>query len=370
MASLQAALKAAIQLCYQLEESELAVEPLPTIDDRRQILFYESAEGGAGVLHRLVREPGELARVAAIALELCHFDAEGQDQGQAPNGRERCEAACYDCLLSYYNQREHEIVDRHAIRALLLELAGVDVRVSPVSTTRDEHLRQLLERSESSLERQWLEFIAAGGFRLPSVAQPLIESAATRPDFFYETESAAIYIDGPDHLFPEVQQRDRRQELALDDLGYSVIRFPVGADWEGIVRRHPHIFGVVTGSSTVGPVVGPVVQVSEEPEPESSADGFDPDLFDDRFHELLRQLAAAIPGLQIDPGADVIANGKVIGAYFAEIERNGIRIRLIESGKASQQLCEVIAGECDSLVVRLEMVAGLIRLIRESLEIR
>jgi very-short-patch-repair endonuclease len=366
MASLQAALKAAIQLCYQLEESELAVEPLPTIDDRRQILFYESAEGGAGVLHRLVREPGELARVAAIALELCHFDAEGKDQGQAPNGRERCEAACYDCLLSYYNQREHEIVDRHAIRALLLELVRVEVRVSPVSTTRDEHLRQLLERSESSLERQWLEFVAAGGFRLPSVAQPLIESAGTRPDFLYETESAAIYIDGPDHLFPEVQQRDRRQELALDDLGYSVIRFPVGADWAEIAGRHPHIFGGVTGSVTVGPVI----QVSEEPAPPSAAGEFDPDLFDDRFHELLCQLAAAIPGLQIDPGADVIADGKVIGAYFAEIERNGIRIRLIESGKASQQLCEVIAGECDSLVVRLKMVPELIKLIRESFEIR
>ena len=249
---------------------------------------------------------------------------------------------------------------------MLLELARVEVRVSPVSTTRDEHLRQLLERSESSLERQWLEFVAAGGFRLPSVAQPLIESAGTRPDFLYETESAAIYIDGPDHLFPEVQQRDRRQELALDDLGYSVIRFPVGADWAEIAGRHPHIFGGVTGSVTVGPVI----QVSEEPAPPSAAGEFDPDLFDDRFHELLRQLAAAIPGLQIDPGADVIADGKVIGAYFAEIVRNGIRIRLIESGKASQQLCEVIAGECDSLVVRLKMVPELIKLIRESFEIR
>ena len=54
MASLQAALKNAIQVCFQLEDSELACEPLPCSDLRTQILIYESAEGGAGVLRRLV----------------------------------------------------------------------------------------------------------------------------------------------------------------------------------------------------------------------------------------------------------------------------------------------------------------------------
>ncbi|HSM74180.1 MAG TPA: helicase-related protein, partial [Desulfobacterales bacterium] len=52
MASLQPALKTAVQLRYQLEDNELAAEPLPALDDRRLILFYESAEGGAGVLRQ------------------------------------------------------------------------------------------------------------------------------------------------------------------------------------------------------------------------------------------------------------------------------------------------------------------------------
>ncbi|MDX1520997.1 MAG: DUF1998 domain-containing protein [Anaerolineae bacterium] len=39
---------------YQLEDSELAVEPLPSIHERRLILLYEASEGGAGVLRQLL----------------------------------------------------------------------------------------------------------------------------------------------------------------------------------------------------------------------------------------------------------------------------------------------------------------------------
>ena len=68
LTSLQAALKKAIQVRYQLEDGEIGSEPLPTRDERRQILFYESAEGGAGVLRRLVDEPSAFAHVAREAL--------------------------------------------------------------------------------------------------------------------------------------------------------------------------------------------------------------------------------------------------------------------------------------------------------------
>ena len=82
MASLEAALKSALQVVFQLEDNELASHPLPSPDDRRRILFYEAAEGGAGVLRRLVEEPGALAEVARVALEVCHFDPDtGDDRG-------------------------------------------------------------------------------------------------------------------------------------------------------------------------------------------------------------------------------------------------------------------------------------------------
>src|SRR4029453_9928442 len=52
MASLQAAFKAAIQQHFQLEPRELSAEPMPSRHDRREILFYEASEGGAGVLRQ------------------------------------------------------------------------------------------------------------------------------------------------------------------------------------------------------------------------------------------------------------------------------------------------------------------------------
>jgi len=115
MASLQPALKNAIQVLYQLEDAELAAEPLPDAEQRRLILLYEAAEGG-GVLRQLVDRPDALAEVAREALRLCHFDPEtGADLRRAPRAKEDCEAACYDCLMSYANQPEHELLDRQLI---------------------------------------------------------------------------------------------------------------------------------------------------------------------------------------------------------------------------------------------------------------
>ena len=89
MASLQAALKKAIQAVYQLEDNEIAAEPLPSEKERRQILLYESAEGGAGVLRRIIEDPQSLAAIADEALRVCHFDpAIGEDKRRASGATE------------------------------------------------------------------------------------------------------------------------------------------------------------------------------------------------------------------------------------------------------------------------------------------
>src|SRR5262249_11083382 len=156
------ALKHAIQVRYQLEDNELAAEPLPDMTSRRQLLFYESAEGGAGVLRRLIDDPQALSEVAREALRLCHYDPQtGNDLRRAPRARENCEAACYDCLLTYANQRDHQLLDRRSIRDFLLCLAGSQVVASANSTPRPLHLEQLQRLTDSSLEQQWLRHLEA-----------------------------------------------------------------------------------------------------------------------------------------------------------------------------------------------------------------
>lgn len=110
MATLQHALIRAIEAEHVLETGELLGEPLPTREDRKAILLYEAAEGGAGVLKRLMDGPERWQRIAEVALGLMHLEL-GED-GDLHDTEDACVAGCYRCLLSYYNQPDHEMIDR------------------------------------------------------------------------------------------------------------------------------------------------------------------------------------------------------------------------------------------------------------------
>ena len=246
IASLSAAIKSAIQVVYQLEDREIAAEPLPSRDERRLILLYESSEGGAGVLRRLVDDSNAFAEVAREALALCHFEpGTGEDLRRAPHSHEDCEAACYDCLMSYYNQPDHLILDRQLILEPLMDFSRAKVNVSPVVKTREEHLKSLLNLCDSDFEEQWLNHIYQQGYRLPSKAQQLIRKCDTRPDFLFEDEMVVIYIDGYYHLDKNRRERDKEKTDCLEDLGYTVIRFGIFDDWEELIQNNSYVFGKV-----------------------------------------------------------------------------------------------------------------------------
>ena len=244
MASFEAAFKSAIREEFQLEDSELATEPMPGAERRELILVYEAAEGGAGVLRQLVEDHGALPRVAKTALEICHYDPEdGTDQGGPVDGKEGCEAACYDCLMSYTNQQDHERLDRTLVKDWFLMLSHAEVEHVPGAESKENHLAKLLAACGSELERKWLRFLDERGYTLPSHAQYLVNEAKTRPDFAYADFPVAVYIDGPIHDYPDRAARDKIQETALEDLGYTVLRFAHDAEWESIIQRYPSVFG-------------------------------------------------------------------------------------------------------------------------------
>jgi len=245
MASLQAALKSAIQAHFQLEDNELAADPLPDPENRRFILLYEASEGGAGVLRRLVEDPKVLPNIAKVALEICHFDPDtGVDQKKAPRAREECDAACYDCLLSYYNQRDHRLLDRELLSSIFLQWKEGQVVTSPKPIEREKHLLRLMRLTESELERKWLEMVDQMNLTLPSNAQTYIEDCQVRVDFLYREQGVAVMVDGPPHDESVQQEKDNIQRECLEDMGYHVIRFHYKADWEKIFRQYPNIFNI------------------------------------------------------------------------------------------------------------------------------
>lgn len=254
MASLQFAIKNAIQILYQLEDDELAAESLPSAQDRRYILLYESAEGGAGILRLLVDDPGAIKKVAREALKLCHFNPDtGEDLGLTGNGKEGCEAACYDCLMSYYNQTEHQNLDRKLIRDLLLQIAEAEVKVSPCRLSREEHIEKLRALCDSELEKEWLGFIEKHSLNLPDAAQKLIEDCGTRPDFYYNKSKVAVYIDGPDHDTKDICENDGEIEEKLWEKGYQYIRFRYNEKdkWLEKCGNQPSVFGKISETSRI-----------------------------------------------------------------------------------------------------------------------
>ena len=167
----------------------------------------------------------------------------GNDLRRAPRAQEDCESACYDCLMTYYNQRDHRLLDRQAIRDFLFDLAQSRVIAGPAQQPRSEYLEQLMRQADSQLERQWLRYLEEQQLRLPSHAQHLLASCGTRPDFYYEDYQAAIYIDGHYHDYPERCNRDAAATECLGDRGYIVIRFGHEEEWANKIARYPNIFG-------------------------------------------------------------------------------------------------------------------------------
>jgi Lhr-like helicase len=258
MATLQHALKRGIEAIYQLEESELMAEPLPKGDARRSILFYESAEGGAGVLTRIATEPTAMAKVAAEALSIMHYipptdgvwNAEMLSDEKDAQGRPICEAGCYKCLLSYYNQPDHLNIDRQdadnegRVLDLLCRLTRARGQVGSFGRTPDTQLGELERVSGSSLEQAWLKHVGEHGYRMPDRGQETIARCNTCADYFYAEWKAAVFIDGPHHETATQHTADATINQCLDAAGYVVVRFPKEiARWPEIFTAHADLFG-------------------------------------------------------------------------------------------------------------------------------
>ena len=223
LTTLQHAILRGIEAVFQLEEGEMLAEPMPTREVRNGFLLYEATEGGAGVLTRLVSQEGSLAEVAKTGLQIMHL-AVGDDEPMPESPSDLadqpdagCVAACYRCLMSYYNQPDHELLDRRDAnaRAMLLRLArGGTVRREDRQSPAAGQVS-----GDDSREGRWRAEASRRG--IPSPDEKPLAAGDRSVSCVWRKHYVAALVEEAD--FPAVQP--------LEDLGFEVIQFEDPAEW-------------------------------------------------------------------------------------------------------------------------------------------
>ena len=248
MATVQAALKRGIEQNFQIESSELVVEPLPTPKERGSLLLYEAAEGGAGVLSRLAQNGPALATVARTALHLMHYKVPEDEFTQydlvdeAGAGKPTaCEAGCYQCLLSYFNQPDHEIINRRDKDAMefLCAVANSSVlRQQPTlaASTDSSPLSHAQAPASPSLA-SWLAALTAYDLQQPDQTHVTLNGGLATADAHYVAARTLVFLEPPaESTFAYASER-----------GLTVVVFPVdSALWPPVFAAHPPVFGSFT----------------------------------------------------------------------------------------------------------------------------
>ncbi|MGI4744251.1 MAG: DEAD/DEAH box helicase [Janthinobacterium lividum] len=229
--TLQYAIKRAIENVFQVESNEIGVT---LMGEGRNIFLYESAEGSLGVLAQFVQDKDIFHRVMVEAQRLCRFD-----------DATYIEPASYNDLLSYYNQRDHLLINRFDIKDALDKLVACDVHLLTNSefSSYEQHFEHLWQAHDqnSSTERKFLEYLKKNKLRLPDKAQHRVEGIYCQPDFYYEP-GIWVFCDGTPHDTSEQKARDKSQREAIENRGEEVVVYHYADSLDELTAQRPDIF--------------------------------------------------------------------------------------------------------------------------------
>ena len=125
------ALKLGMQLEMHVDEREidhfLVVREPPT-GPEVVLAYYDTLPGGTGYLARLFERLPEVAAISRRHLAECP-----------------CERACYRCLMQFWNQRDHQLLDKRLVLPALAMLAEGVTSVAAPAMSQQERFDSVVE---------------------------------------------------------------------------------------------------------------------------------------------------------------------------------------------------------------------------------
>ena len=231
--TLQYALKRAIESVFQAESNEIGVVAVGDAESPN-ILLYEASEGSLGILSQFVDDVAAFQKVIDEAKKICRFD---EEEYKGP--------ASYDDLLSYYNQRDHRVIDRFLIQSALdkLSICTIEIQTNQGFRDYEEHYQALLRGLDpnSSTELKFVNYLYEKGLRLPDSAQKRVDGLYVQPDFHYEPR-IWVFCDGTPHDEPAVQADDDLKRQSIIAQGDEVWVYYYKDNLSEKVAARPDIF--------------------------------------------------------------------------------------------------------------------------------
>jgi len=178
------------------------------------------------------------------AYKVCWFEKGEDVHPLAPNAP----VASYDDLLSYYNQRDHDKINRFDIKEALELLLHCRIVLPPKAIYQSlEHQQAVLVAESdpnSTLEQKFIHYLHQNGLRMPDQTQVMmsqVNGLYIQPDFVYEP-NVAIFVDGSVHDKPDVRADDEVKRKALRNAGWQVLVWRYDEPIEDFIQKRPDIF--------------------------------------------------------------------------------------------------------------------------------
>lgn len=183
------------------------------------VVLYDPLPGGSGFLPLFLKYWVAIIEAAQEVLSNCP---------------EKCEDACYACLLHFRNQFYHGMLDRHRAVELLAGLLIQPEKKVDVPPVLAEG-RVEADTTDSDKEVDFVDILRRRGFPLPTASQFVVDlggGSSTIADWAYPEQQVLIFVDGMSkgiHGNQEQQRKDRLARAKAKVKGFQVLEITAQA---------------------------------------------------------------------------------------------------------------------------------------------